>query len=355
MNQPILSICIPTYNRVDYLEKCLASLMPQLVEAAIKEQVEIVVLDNASTDGTQGLVKQYQIQFDNIRYFRNNTTISAALNWNRAVGEARGKYINTIGDDDIYLPYSLTKLLSLLSSEKAHLVVVAKAFVSQNVVKLADNYTNGVIAVPTAKIAENFFNFSGQSSESNLELIPVFLFFARHAYEEVKQKTGYFWKDPIADHWAIFSVLRSQPALTFYDFPVIGYRIHAQNHLAIKFKRQEIQGMEDGFLKSHDKNFSKLPGPSFTNLIYLDMQDIQYHFPIYQRFAINRDTALFLHINNLWHSDFGWSEKLRYIMQSFFLIKQKKAVWLWQLMQDGVGYLVKQLIQLWRNLKTMKK
>lgn len=69
MSQYLISICIPTYNRAPYLKKCLDSLVcqPEFQQGL----VEIVISDNASTDGTAELVKRYQSRYDDIRYFRN--------------------------------------------------------------------------------------------------------------------------------------------------------------------------------------------------------------------------------------------------------------------------------------------
>ena len=58
---PLLSICIPTYNRRDFLETCLRSVVEEL-ERHPDTSIEVVVSDNASTDGTRELCAAFAAQ-----------------------------------------------------------------------------------------------------------------------------------------------------------------------------------------------------------------------------------------------------------------------------------------------------
>ena len=72
MSKPLLSICIPTRNRAEYLEKSIDSLIRQ----EEFPHVEVVILDNCSTDGTEKVDRGYQQKFNNIIYHRNTEDIS---------------------------------------------------------------------------------------------------------------------------------------------------------------------------------------------------------------------------------------------------------------------------------------
>ena len=78
MHQPLLSICIPTYNREKYLQECLESIIHQ--EGFNTEDIEIVISDNASQDNTTQLVETYKAKYPNIKYFRNVENIGAIRN-----------------------------------------------------------------------------------------------------------------------------------------------------------------------------------------------------------------------------------------------------------------------------------
>ena len=73
MSKPLLSICIPTFNRAEYLKRSISSIICQ--DEFINKQVEIVIADNASVDNTEDVAMQYAGQYDNVFYFRNEKNI----------------------------------------------------------------------------------------------------------------------------------------------------------------------------------------------------------------------------------------------------------------------------------------
>lgn len=111
MRNPRLSICIPTYNRRQYIEETIASILGQ-VTLTNASQVEICISDNASTDGTAKLIKKIQ---DNstvkIIYSRIETNIGADLNFLRVVELATADYCWFMGSDDACAPGSLEQIL----------------------------------------------------------------------------------------------------------------------------------------------------------------------------------------------------------------------------------------------------
>jgi len=67
--KPLVSICIPTYNRSKYLKQTIESLVVQ--DEFISGRVEIVISDNASTDNTEEVVKIFTEKYTNIKYYKN--------------------------------------------------------------------------------------------------------------------------------------------------------------------------------------------------------------------------------------------------------------------------------------------
>lgn len=74
MNKPLLSICIPTYNRAEYLKNSIESIICQ--DEFKNKQVEIVIADNASTDNTESVARPYAQRYGNIFYYRNEKNIN---------------------------------------------------------------------------------------------------------------------------------------------------------------------------------------------------------------------------------------------------------------------------------------
>ena len=90
-----ISICIPTYNRKNLLKKAIESAMRQDYD-----DIEIIISDNASNDGTDETIKEFNEQL-NLKYYRNTTNIGPLLNYKKCVYEyATGDYILFLSDDD---------------------------------------------------------------------------------------------------------------------------------------------------------------------------------------------------------------------------------------------------------------
>jgi glycosyltransferase involved in cell wall biosynthesis len=114
LTQPLLSVCIPTYNRSGLLRVSLDSIFSQLENENLTKDVEVVVSDNASIDNTEELVKEYQQKFTQLKYFRNQKNLGCDLNTENAVLHASGKYCWYLGDDDVLVPGSLSFISELL-------------------------------------------------------------------------------------------------------------------------------------------------------------------------------------------------------------------------------------------------
>ncbi len=114
MRKPILSICIPTYNRAEMLKLMLQSLVPQVAE--LGEDVELVISDNCSPDHTQEVI-EWAKQFGQFRYFRNTENIGACRNGMCLVNEyATGAFCWCLGDDDMVVKGKLKKIVGIIKA-----------------------------------------------------------------------------------------------------------------------------------------------------------------------------------------------------------------------------------------------
>ena len=93
---PEISVAVCTYNRADVLPKCLESLTNQ---SADKDMFEVLIIDNNSTDRTKEITSKFCEKHSNFRYvFEEKQGHSQARN--RAIAEAKGKYLAYIDDDE---------------------------------------------------------------------------------------------------------------------------------------------------------------------------------------------------------------------------------------------------------------
>lgn len=113
---PQISVLIPVYNKVQYLEQCLKSLQKQTFPS-----FEIVVVDDGSTDGSAQWLSNWATQETRLRVIRQaNAGVAAARN--RLLSEIRSPYFTFIDADDWVMPTYLEKLYERACSQQADVV-----------------------------------------------------------------------------------------------------------------------------------------------------------------------------------------------------------------------------------------
>ena len=122
MTTPVVSFCIPTYNRSRYLESLLASLTQQL--HGFPYDYEIVIADNASPDRTDEVVRDYSRQLP-IRYLRHDRNIGCFPNVQFVMMQAEGRYVVYLSDDDCVLGEPLARAVAMMESDRNLVVVYA--------------------------------------------------------------------------------------------------------------------------------------------------------------------------------------------------------------------------------------
>jgi len=140
--EKILSICIPTYNRALYLKKCINSIVTQLDES-LSNKVELIVLDNNSTDNTENIVFNFIEQGFNVNYIKNEINIGADGNITKAFDVANGKYVLVMGDDDYWVDDQLKKLIKLVNNTEAGIIYLKPfSFSSDTEIYKSNNQSN---------------------------------------------------------------------------------------------------------------------------------------------------------------------------------------------------------------------
>jgi abequosyltransferase len=107
---PRLSICIATFNRAAFIAETLQSIVDQLVP-----QVELVVVDGASTDNTSERVRPFLASGRAIRYVREDRNAGVDADYDKAVGYANGEYCWLMTDDDLLEPGAVGRVLASIA------------------------------------------------------------------------------------------------------------------------------------------------------------------------------------------------------------------------------------------------
>lgn len=116
MTTPLLSINIPTYNRSGYLAALIHSFADDA--RALGGLIEVNILDNASPDDTEAVVKTLPSHLA-IHYQRHATNLGALKNIHLAHRVGTGEYVWIVGDDDYLEPGQLRRIVDLLAARPA--------------------------------------------------------------------------------------------------------------------------------------------------------------------------------------------------------------------------------------------
>ncbi|AQT93349.1 glycosyltransferase family 2 protein [Pseudomonas azotoformans] len=140
--QQLVSILIPVYNRVDIIAETLSSALAQTYE-----QVEVVVVDNASTDNTWAVICEYAEKDSRIRPFRNASNLGPVRNWLRCVEEAKGTFAKILWSDDLIAPDFLVKTVPYFDDPEVGFVYTATKIFTRQPNEGVLSYANGASGV----------------------------------------------------------------------------------------------------------------------------------------------------------------------------------------------------------------
>lgn len=97
MITPLVSVCIPVYNAAKYIEETINCFISQTYE-----NIEIIIQDDFSTDGTWDILNSLFYGHSKVRLFRNEENFGIGPNWNNAYDKATGEYVVIANADDIH-------------------------------------------------------------------------------------------------------------------------------------------------------------------------------------------------------------------------------------------------------------
>jgi len=107
MSEPRLSICIATLNRAEFIGATLDAILEQACD-----ELEIVVVDGASTDATESVVRARAARFPRLRYLRLEAKGGVDQDFCRAMEAARGEFCWLMADDDLVKPGGVAAVLA---------------------------------------------------------------------------------------------------------------------------------------------------------------------------------------------------------------------------------------------------
>lgn len=105
----LVSVITATYNSEHFIEETINSVLHQTYT-----NWELLIIDDASTDGTISIIKSFALKHNNIKFFKNEANQGAAVTRNKGIKEASGDFIAFLDADDVWKPQKLEKQLKFM-------------------------------------------------------------------------------------------------------------------------------------------------------------------------------------------------------------------------------------------------
>lgn len=125
--RPLVSIGVPTYNRVDRLERSI-----ELMLAQDYSDIEVVVSDNASTDGTRDFCEALARRDPRVRYYRQPRNLGPIANYQEVLRLATGEFYMNLADDDDLDPTYVSTCVSTLLADPGLMLACGRALMYQD-------------------------------------------------------------------------------------------------------------------------------------------------------------------------------------------------------------------------------
>lgn len=124
--QELISVVMPAYNSEKYIAKSIESVLNQTWS-----DWELIVVDDASTDQTEKIVRSYISRYPQIRLLKNKKNQGVAWSRNQGIYQARGAWIAFLDSDDCWMPEKLEKQILLSRSCAAVFLFTGSAFMDE--------------------------------------------------------------------------------------------------------------------------------------------------------------------------------------------------------------------------------
>ncbi len=137
---PLVSIIVPNYNHKAYLPKRLQSIKDQTFK-----DYELLLLDDASTDGSAAYLKKFQAENPHSRFIPNGKNSGSPFKqWNKGVAEAKGQYVWIAESDDYAEPNLLEELVTLLQKHPTVGIAYGQSYLVNEKDEILNSYAENL-------------------------------------------------------------------------------------------------------------------------------------------------------------------------------------------------------------------
>lgn len=153
--RPLVSVVIPTYMRAQGVARALDSIdEPDLAP----EDIQVIVVDNASTDDTESVVEQRRDRFPGLVFRRWDTNVGPVENWRRGIDLAAAPWLKILWSDDVLMPRAITPMLASADRNSA-CVVTCRVAVDYPDGRTAERYLDRATTLTPDVVSSELLHF----------------------------------------------------------------------------------------------------------------------------------------------------------------------------------------------------
>ena len=166
--QSLISVIIPSFNRKKFINKAIESVLNQDYN-----NVEIIIVDDGSTDGTYEYLKEKYKKNESITLYRNKKNLGAGLSRKKGYNLANGKYVIFMDDDDYYTDYNFFKQSMYILKQKPNIGMVCASSIIEYVNE--EKFEKSILNIKGEIKKEEYLNeFQQKYMKSNSTFTTVF-------------------------------------------------------------------------------------------------------------------------------------------------------------------------------------
>lgn len=211
---PLVSVCIPVYNGEKHVGETIRSVLDQTYR-----NIELIVQDNASTDGTWPILQDMAQQDARISIERNAANYGMAGNWNIAINRSRGDYVMLLSADDLLLPAFVARCLETFQHREVDAVSTNHFYLCR-----------GTQAKRRLRLAEAVYRDFASLVLLRNPFSINFTLFSRQLVERMRVGQNFFAKSYYTCDYDLWIRLGIGDAKIAYTDDALGiYRVHDEN------------------------------------------------------------------------------------------------------------------------------
>lgn len=277
--KPLLSICIPTYNRSKYLNEAISSIISQIT-SEYYNLIELCISDNFSTDNTDEVIHYWKKSSSlNIIYHKNSENMGADQNYIQVVKIANSDFCWFLGSDDKMEPGALDHILTLIKARSADIIIGSRYDYN---FEMTHKLNNPVPPLEKLFSEPHIFNNTLEAISNTTYALGYLsiLIFNREKWNAIQGYEPYLGTAYV-HVYILLSMMKYEAKTMYYPIPIVGWRSDNDFFLEDLKLFGRIQIDVEGYYKIAGDVFGyhSIEHRTITNLI------LDTHFPVYGRIS----------------------------------------------------------------------